>query len=228
MRGVVLAGEAHALPPPVHVHEAATGEGAGEDPRVVLQAARTEAAAIVAAAAREAETIREDARAEGFATGRAAAAEQAASALAAVAEMAAGLERRAAERDERAAHEAADLAVEIAAKLLRAELSIAPGRVVDVMRGAIRRASDRSRLVAHVHPDDLAVCRDAAPELVETMGGIDRLQVVDDPRIPAGSCVLETSGGDVDATFESQLARVLDALRAPVDPSLLDLDEPGA
>lgn len=229
LRGLAVAGEAQPLPvapPPVPAGPAA--EEQADRPEDVLAAARAEAEAIVAAARAEAEGIREEARAEGFATGRQAALDQAAAAVDALEALTDALERRARERDEEAAREAALLAVEIAAKLLRAELSVAPERVVDVLRGAIRRASDRSRLVARVHPDDLAVCRDAAPGIIERMGGIDRLQVVDDPRITRGSCVLETAGGDVDATFESQLARVLDALRAPLDPDLLDEDAPGA
>jgi flagellar biosynthesis/type III secretory pathway protein FliH len=74
---------------------------------------------------------------------------------------------------------------------------------------------------AGVHPDDLAVCRDAAAEVTERMGGIGAFEVVDDPRIGRGSCLLETGTGDVDATFESQLARVLEALVAPPDMTLV-------
>ena len=54
------------------------------------------------------------------------------------------------------------------------------------------------------------------------MGGISRLEVVDDPRLSPGSCLLETSAGDVDATFPSQLARVLEALAAPPDETLVE------
>ena len=92
----------------------------------------------------------------------------------------------------------------------------------DVVRGAIRRASDRSALVARVSPQDLAACRAAAPQIMEQMGGISRLEVVDDPRVSPGSCLLETATGDVDATVESQLGRILEALAAPPDESLVE------
>ncbi len=117
-----------------------------------------------------------------------------------------------------AVHSLKDLPTELPEGLA---LAAVPERVVDVLRGAIRRASDRSRLVARVHPDDLAVCRDAAAEVTERMGGIGAFEVVDDPRIGRGSCLLETGTGDVDATFESQLARVLEALVAPPDMTLV-------
>jgi flagellar biosynthesis/type III secretory pathway protein FliH len=93
--------------------------------------------------------------------------------------------------------------------------------VAEVVRGAIRRAADRSSLVARVSPHDLAVCREAVPAIMEEMGGIARLEVVDDPRVSPGSCLLETSAGDVDATVESQLGRILEALAAPPDETLV-------
>ncbi len=118
--------------------------------------------------------------------------------------------------------EAMAMAVETAAKLVRAEIAVRPERVGDVLRGAIRRAADRSQLVARVSPVDLATCRALAPAILEEMGGIGALEIVDDPRIGVGSCVLETSAGDVDATFPSQLTRVLDALFAPPDQTLVE------
>ena len=82
--------------------------------------------------------------------------------------------------------EATALAIEAAAKLVRAEVAARPERVGDVLRGAIRRAADRSALVARVSPGDLATCRALAPVILEEMGGIGPLEIVDDPRIAAG------------------------------------------
>lgn len=192
-----------------------------DSPEAVLASARAQADATVARAAAEAGEVRDEARREGLAAGREAAGAELDAALAALADMAGALREHREALAEKAAQEATVLAVEIAAKLVRAEVAAVPERVVDVLRGAIRRASDRSRLVARVHPDDLAVCRDAAAEVTERMGGIGAFEVVDDPRIGRGSCVLETGTGDVDATFESQLARVLEALVAPPDMTLV-------
>jgi flagellar assembly protein FliH len=190
-------------------------------PEGIVADAQAQAAALLAGAHEEIEAARAAALAEGLASGRAEAMDEVASALEAIRVLARDLHERRAALEREVADEAAALAVEVAAKLLRAELAARPERVADVVRGAIRRAGDRSRLVAHVSPGDLAACRAAAPAIVGEMGGIGRLEVVDDPRISRGSCVLETSAGDVDATFESQLARVLEALLAPPDESLV-------
>jgi flagellar biosynthesis/type III secretory pathway protein FliH len=146
---------------------------------------------------------------------------EAGAAAGAVAEGGRGLERVARRRRDDAGREATALDGEVAARVLRAELAARPEREADVVRGAIRRAADRSALVARVNPRDLAACRSAAPAIMEDMGGIARREVVDDPRVSPGSCLLETSVGDVDATVESQLARILEALTAPPDETLV-------
>jgi len=218
LRGAALSGEAVPMPAPP---APALPPVEPDSPEAVLASARAQADATVARAAAEAGEVRGQARREGLAAGREAARAELDAALAALADMAGALRDHREALAETAAEEATVLAVEIAAKLVRAEVAAVPERVVDVLRGAIRRASDRSRLVARVHPDDLAVCRDAAAEVTERMGGIGAFEVVDDPRIGRGSCLLETGTGDVDATFESQLARVLEALVAPPDMTLV-------
>lgn len=199
--------EARSLPP-----------GSPED---LLERARLEAEGILTAAQLAAEEAVAAAREEALEAGRSAARAEVASALDALREALAGLAEHRARVEEDLAREATAMAVEIAAKLVRAEVAVRPERVGDVLRGAIRRAADRSALVARVSPDDLATCRALAPTILEEMGGIGSLEIVDDPRIGVGSCVLETSGGDVDATFPSQLGRVMDALFAPPDHSLV-------
>ncbi len=209
--------ESVALP----LRERVVRRAAPTTPEGVMERAREDAEALLSAARAEVEALREDARHEGFAQGRAEANGEVAGALSTLHAMAQGLLDQREQFEESAVREATVLAVEVAARILRAEVAVRPERVAGVVRGAIRRAADRSRLVARVNPADLAGCRLAAPAILEEMGGIASFQVVDDPRIAAGSCVLETVAGDVDATFESQLGRVLEALLAPPDEALV-------
>jgi flagellar assembly protein FliH len=190
-------------------------------PEGIAERAREDAEAAMAQATSEADALREFARQEGFAQGRAEAEAEVADTLATLRAMARGLSEQRDAIEEAAVREATALAVEVAARIVRADVAANPDRVSDVLRGAIRRAADRSQLVARVSPIDLAACREAAPTILEEMGGIARFEVVDDPRIMPGSCVLETTTGDVDATFESQLGRVLEALVAPPDEDLV-------
>lgn len=219
LRGAALAGDALTVPVRAPV---APPPPEPRDPVALLDAARAEAAAIREQARAEAEAARGEAFAEGWRAGRVEGLASVGSALAAVQGLADAVSQHRAAMEEEAAAQAAQLAVEVAAKLLRAELSIAPERVVDVVRGAIRRASDRSALTVLVHPDDLSACREAAGDIMQRLGGIGALEVLDEPRMDPGSCIVRTPGGDVDASFSTQLGRVLEALSAPPDHELID------
>jgi len=187
-----------------------------------MDAARAEAEALLADARAQVDAAIAAGREEGYRDGTAQGLQETGTAAAAFAEGARRLEELAEQLRRDAVRDATALAVEVAARVLRAELAARPERVADVVRGAIRRAADRSALVARVSPRDLAACRAAAPAIMEEMGGIARLEVVDDPRVSPGSCLLETASGDVDATVESQLARILEALTAPPDETLVE------
>jgi flagellar biosynthesis/type III secretory pathway protein FliH len=123
--------------------------------------------------------------------------------------------------EEDVTQEAALLAMEVAAKVVRAELTTRPELVVGVVQSAIRRAAERGRLVVRVNPADLETCRAAAGEIGERMGGIDDLRFVDEPRVTPGGCVVETVAGDVDATLETQIARITAAVAGPPEEGLL-------
>lgn len=218
LRGAPVSGGLYALEarPPAPPAPPAPG-----DPADLLAAARAEADALLASARAEADGLRSAALAEGYEQGAASARAEVTQVLEALEGMGRALDAQRELMAEEAVDQATRLATEIAAKLIRAELSLAPERVVDVVRAAIRRSSDRSRLLVHVHPDDLALCREAAPQIMRSMGGIGELEIIDEPRMDRGSCLVQTPAGDVDASFSSQLHRVLEALSQPPDHDLV-------
>jgi flagellar biosynthesis/type III secretory pathway protein FliH len=191
-------------------------------PEALAAAAEAEALAVLARAEAERDLMLADAREQGYAQGLAEAHGRMAAAVATAEALAAALEDELRAVPGRLADDLAGLAVETAARIVRAELSVRPELVVEVVRAAIRRATDRERIAVHVNPDDLDLVREGAGDILRRMGGIDRLDVLEDPRIPRGGCVLETPAGDVDARLDRQLARVLEALAAPPEEHLLD------
>jgi len=219
IRGVVI-GDAHEVrlreqPNRLSLLEAGSAQA-------LAAQAEAEAEAIIA----EAEMAREAAVAEGwregYEAGMAEARAEMRDAVAAATGILAAMEAEIAALPERLAQEVAAIGLETAARIMRAELNVRPERVVDVARGAIRRATDRDRLLAHVNPADLARMREATDGLIDQMGGIHRFDVIEDPRIAAGGLVLETPSGDVDARLEQQLARILEGMSAPPDDELVE------
>ncbi len=177
-----------------------------------------EAEGIVAAARLEAEEIREEARlrghAEGYEAGLARSCEEvrpAAEALAtAVEEVRAG----AAAGAERLEHEAAELGVHIAERVLAGALEVQPWRVMDVVRNALRGLVERERVAVLVNPADTELVREAVEAVRLTMGGIDHIEVMEERRVHRGGAMVRSATGEVDARIETKLQRVREIVEA--------------
>jgi flagellar assembly protein FliH len=175
----------------------------------------------------QAEQIREEARrageAEGRASGLTAGRAEVESALAALGSALASIEQMAEELTAALEHDAAELAFQICEQILAGAVDVEPERIVDVARNALRRVTDRRRVVLVVNPADLELMRDAIPALQAELGGIEHCDVQSDRRVGAGGAILRTEGGEIDATLETGLERareiVTEALRSRKDGS---------
>lgn len=104
------------------------------------------------------------------------------------------------------------LAVAIAERVIKRSVTIDPSIVTAQVEAALGMVMSPSRLVVRVHPDDLAATHSAMPTLLERLQGSAQAEVVGDPAITRGSCVVTTDKGRIDATLESQLDKLVDAL----------------
>jgi flagellar assembly protein FliH len=173
----------------------------------------------VAAAHAEAAAIRERARAEGYAAGLEEARDRmapAAEALAVAAREVAQLRADAADAAEPAAVE---LALRIAEQAVGAAIAVEPERVLDVVRGALRRLLERERLLVLVNPDDLEMVREGMASLVAELGGIEHVEVQAERRVMRGGAVVRTAEGDVDADLPTKLQRAREVLERELSGS---------
>jgi flagellar assembly protein FliH len=162
--------------------------------------------------AAELDAAREAGREQGFQAGLVEAAQHMATAVAA---LHAAAEHLAAQREHLAAAvEAAtvELGLRIAEQALAAAVTVDPDRVVDVVRGALRRLVERARVTILVHPDDLDLVRAASPALVAELGGMEHCDVQAERRVQRGGAIVRTVEGEVDATLETKLARAREIL----------------
>jgi len=172
----------------------------------------------LAAAQAEADAIRAQARAEGHADGlEAGLAEgraQVAAALgaleAAVADVRAAREASA----EAVERDAVELALRLAEKIVAGTLEAEPERVLDVVRGALRRLAERRHVTVLVNPDDLELVRTSAEGFAAELGGIEHCEVQAERRIARGGAIVRTDEGQVDASIETQLARARELVAA--------------
>jgi flagellar biosynthesis/type III secretory pathway protein FliH len=98
---------------------------------------------------------------------------------------------------------AARLAIAIAEKVVAGALEVAPERVVDVVRGALRGMLDGERIVVCVHPDDVDLVRSAGNELADS-----HIEIYAERRVTRGGALVRTSVGEIDARIETKLEAV--------------------
>ena len=183
-----------------------------------VQGQREQAESIVSAALAEAERIRDVARAEGYEAGRRAAEAEAAErmdpALAAIGEALMQVrEMRERTADEVERH-AVELALQVAEKAIVGALEAQPERVIDVVRGALRCLVERERVVILVNPEDLETMREAAGDLVRSLGGIEHCDVQEERRVDRGGAIVRSATGEIDARVQTKLDRAREVLEA--------------
>jgi flagellar assembly protein FliH len=159
----------------------------------------------------QAEQIRETARQAGYAEGHATGfAEARAEVDSAISALSTALGAFAALREELTTaleHDAAELAFKLSEQVLAGALDVQPERVIDVARNALRRVTDRRRVVLLVNPADLEVISGSVETLKGELGGIEHCDVQSDRRIDRGGVILRTEAGEIDVTIDSQVER---------------------
>ena len=121
----------------------------------------------------------------------------------------AGFRTRLKERYER---ELLELALGIVRKVVQQELAERPEIWLGMIRAAVKRAVDRERIVLRVPPPLMAFLRGSLAALRASLEDVKDLELVEDPSLPAGGCVIESRSGEVDIGVETQLERCERAL----------------
>ena len=102
-----------------------------------------------------------------------------------------------------------ELAIEVASRIVRERIDEGDPVAARALDEALSALPESQDLVARIHPDDVAGIREHL-EKTPTRAGIE---LVEDPAISRGGCVLESSLGTVDARVETATS----ALRNAVD-----------
>ncbi len=104
------------------------------------------------------------------------------------------------------------LAVDIAEKVLSAELELHPRAVVKIAREAITMLQDREQVVLYVNPAEAALYEESREDLARHLSPGGKLHIVSDSAMDPGGCVAETAHGRVDARLGARWGLLLKAL----------------
>lgn len=170
--------------------------------------ARAEARRILADAAREAEELRERAEREAQELRESAYQEGLETALAELNNILLEAHERRDAALSGAERDVLRLAVKLAEKIIGREVERDDAALADIVSAALRHARQQEALTVRVNPADLPRVQ-AHRERLDPSGRARFIDLVADPRVGHGGCVIEGESGTVDARLDTQL-RVLE------------------
>lgn len=106
------------------------------------------------------------------------------------------------------------LAVAIAERVVRRELSRQPDITLDLIREALELAAGSGRITLHISPQDQAALRDRITQLTARLAQLAPADIVADAAIAPGGCRVTTEFGEIDQQIASQLSRIEEELNA--------------
>src|SRR5437763_12991557 len=134
----------------------------------------------------------------------------------------AGFRTRLKERYER---ELLELALGVVRKVVQQELAERPEIWLGMIRAAVKRAVDRERIALRVPPPLMAFMRGSLAALRASLEDVKDLELVEDPSLPAGGCVIESRLGEVDIGVETRLESCARALVGEERAAMSPLDD---
>ncbi len=199
------------------------------DPIKAAAEAHAKAQAAKAAFAEEIARLRQQAttegraagHAEGYTLGYAEGQHQVRMEAAQLAAVLTQLEEAMANFNQQVANDLLALSLEVARQVIRHSIELQPERILDSVREALAQ-SHHTHAVVSVHPEDAALIRRHADELLAPGG--HRLR--EDIHVTRGGCLIDAGGGQIDASLETRWRRIVEALGADTVWQPADTDKP--
>ncbi len=112
----------------------------------------------------------------------------------------------------RAEQDAANLAVIVAREMIRNEIDNHPQRAVSIARQALQIVKGMEHLRIRANPADKVRAQALVSEITSGVGSNASIQIVCDPSVQQGGCLIESDFGIIDARIDKQLAAMADGL----------------
>lgn len=118
--------------------------------------------------------------------------------------------------------EVVELALHVARKVVRHELSVSKETILCVVQEAMGRLEDPGRIAIRLNPEDLEHIRGAGERLAAVVDDLDSIHFEEDPGIACGGCYIQTDYGEIDARIQEQLRVVEEAFRTELGSPATD------
>ncbi len=100
------------------------------------------------------------------------------------------------------------LAMQVAARILRREVTADPVWIQPVVQDALALVPDKRAVAVRVHPDEAALLNARKREILADSPGVENLQITADPDLDRGACLLVSQGTRLDASVPTTWERL--------------------
>ncbi len=114
--------------------------------------------------------------------------------------------------DEQTRQSVLELALRLAEKIIHRTVQVDPTVIGDQLRSALRQVTGVSSVEVRICPGDRPYLEDTMPQLLAALRRFQHIQLIDDPTLARGGCIVEHQHGQVDVSLEMQLQRVVDLM----------------
>ena len=106
-----------------------------------------------------------------------------------------------------------EISVGIAKKIIKKELESDPQTIINTIIDVLKTVSkNEPRVTIRVKPQSVQFIKDTLPSVTYQYGIESKINIIADPSIEDGGCILQTGNGIVDASIDTQLEIIKKAL----------------
>lgn len=113
--------------------------------------------------------------------------------------------------------EIVELALAIAGKIVCCEINTNPGLIVGVLTEALQKVESHQNLSVRLNPKDLKFIRNSGLQLADYIDSTEEINIVEDPGVSRGGCLVQTDSGEIDARIEKQIDVIAESFRAQLE-----------
>ena len=107
-----------------------------------------------------------------------------------------------------------EISVEIAQKIIKKELQQDPTIILDNIMEILKGLSkEETKITLRVNPVQVSLLKAEIPDVMNNVGLEAKVLIVPDETIMEGGCMVTTTNGVIDATIETQLSVISEALK---------------
>ena len=110
-----------------------------------------------------------------------------------------------------------DLIFAVAEKIIHHEVRSDETVIKNVILNALELAVEKNKLMFNVNPEDYDYVEKIRPDIVNQNKELKSIVITSDPAVTRGGCFLETPYGNIDATIESKLEKIVQCLKESVE-----------